>query len=61
MAKVGRKTTPLPMRHYYFKSLRARLTALLVIPVSLILLAAGLAGFRYARDRMLSLPAGPLR
>jgi adenylate cyclase len=41
------------MKPYYFKSLRARLTALLVIPVSLILLAAGLAGFFYARDVMI--------
>jgi hypothetical protein len=41
------------MRPYHFKTLRARLTALLVLPVVLILLVAGVSGFIYARDRML--------
>jgi class 3 adenylate cyclase len=41
------------MRSYHFKTLRARLTALLVLPVVLILLAAGISGFIYARNLML--------
>ena len=41
------------MKHYHFKSLRARLTTLMVLPVIMILLAAGLGGFFYARDRMI--------
>ena len=41
------------MSPYYFKTLRARLTALLVLPVVLILLVAGASGFIFARDRML--------
>lgn len=41
------------MPPYYFKTLRARLTALLVLPVVLILLVAGFSGFIYARKLML--------
>ncbi len=41
------------MSPYHFKTLRARWTALLVLPVVLILLVAGVADFIYARDRML--------
>ena len=41
------------MKRYHFKSLRARLTALLIVPVILTLLSAGMVGFFYARDRML--------
>ena len=41
------------MRPFYFKTLRARLTALLVLPVVLILLVAGVSVFIYARDIML--------
>ena len=41
------------MRPYHFKTLRARLTALLILPVVLILLVAGFSGFIYARDLML--------
>lgn len=41
------------MKHYQFKSLRARLIALLVVPVILILVAAGLGGFFYARNRII--------
>lgn len=41
------------MRPYHFKTLRARLTALMVSPVVLILLVAGISGFIYARDVML--------
>ena len=41
------------MRPYQFKTLRARLTALLILPVVMILLAAGVSGFIYARDLML--------
>ena len=43
----------MPMRLYHFKTLRARLTALLVLPVVLILLVAGISGFIYARNLML--------
>ncbi len=41
------------MRPYHFKTLRARLTALLILPVVLILLVAGVSGFIYARNLML--------
>ena len=41
------------MRPYHFKTLRARLTALLILPVVLILLAAGVSGFIYARNLMI--------
>jgi adenylate cyclase len=41
------------MRLYHFKTLRARLTALLVVPVLLILLVAGISGFIFARGVML--------
>lgn len=41
------------MRPYHFKTLRARLTALMVSPVVLILLVAGVSSFIYARDIML--------
>jgi len=41
------------MKPYYFKTLRARLTALLISPVVLILLAAGISAFFYARDVLL--------
>lgn len=41
------------MKPYHFKSLRARLIAYLVLPVILILLAAGFGGFLFARDRMI--------
>jgi class 3 adenylate cyclase len=38
---------------YRFKTLRGRLTAQLVTPVVIILLAAGIGGFAYARSRLL--------
>lgn len=38
---------------YYFKTLRARMAILLVLPVVLILLVAGISGFVYARMLML--------
>ncbi len=41
------------MRPYHFKTLRARLTALLILPVVLILLVAGVSGFIYARNLMI--------
>ena len=41
------------MRSYHFKTLRARLTALLILPVVLILLVAGVSGFIFARNLML--------
>ena len=41
------------MRPYSFKSLRARLTALLILPVVIILLVAGVSGFIYARNLMI--------
>ncbi len=41
------------MQSYHFKTLRARLTALLVLPVVLILLVAGVSGFIYARNLMI--------
>ena len=41
------------MRPYHFKTLRARLTALMISPVVLILLVAGVSGFIYARDVMI--------
>ncbi|MCB2145263.1 MAG: HAMP domain-containing protein [Deltaproteobacteria bacterium] len=41
------------MRLYHFNTLRARLTALLVLPVVLILLVAGISVFIYARNLML--------
>ena len=41
------------MRPYSFKTLRARLTALLILPVVLILLVAGVSGFIYARNLMI--------
>jgi class 3 adenylate cyclase len=41
------------MKPFDFQTLRARLTALLVLPVVLILLVAGVSGFIYTRDRML--------
>ena len=43
----------LPMKPLPFKTLRARLTVLLVVPVVVIMLAAGVAGFIYARNGML--------
>jgi adenylate cyclase len=41
------------MNPYHFKTLRARLTVLLVTPVVLILMVAGISGFFYARDILL--------
>ena len=41
------------MRPYPFKTLRARLTVLMISPVVLILLVAGVSGFIYARDVMI--------
>ena len=41
------------IKPFAFNSLRSRLTALLITPVVVILLAAGVAGFIYIRDAML--------
>ncbi|BBO70878.1 hypothetical protein DSCA_48080 [Desulfosarcina alkanivorans] len=41
------------MNPYHFKTLRARLTVLLVTPVVLILMVAGISGFLYVRDILL--------
>ncbi len=41
------------MTPYRFKTLRGRLTVQLVTPVVIILLAAGIGGFAYARNRLL--------
>ncbi len=41
------------MRPYHFKTLRSRLTTLLISPVVVILLATGVFGFIYARNAML--------
>jgi adenylate cyclase len=41
------------MRRYHFKTIHARITVLLVLPVVFILLVAGVSGFVYARQRML--------
>ncbi len=43
----------MPMKRYYFKTLRARLAVLLVLPVIVMLMTAGLGGFFFARDRMI--------
>ena len=42
-----------PMKPYYFKSMRARLTVYLVLPVIFLLLAGGVSAFLFARDRMI--------
>lgn len=41
------------MQSYHFKTMRMRLTVLLVVPVVLIVLVAGIAGFIYARHLLL--------
>jgi adenylate cyclase len=50
---VHHPTLTTTMKPYHFKTLRARLTALLISPVVLILLAAGISAFFYARDVLL--------
>jgi adenylate cyclase len=50
MDKVQHPTLTATMKPYHFKTLRARLTTLLISPVVLILLVAGITGFIYARN-----------